>query len=472
MVAGGATGQTLEERSITNAKNYLAINDYERAYSAINFVLRLNAGAGGQPEVRDLAESIFYAYLRDLVESGDIATYESVQLDLGTYPELRSTRIETLIRQTEATIELARQQQLEDSARQRAAEERRLQLEEESRLRMLELEQQQRLNEQLLELQRLEVEELAQRDALLKSDLDRRAETSAEERRQQQEFNQALLALVSAQTGDSSLSTAVIVGIIVVGVVVMFGFIMLILMLIRSNRQQQQYFEYAVRQAEQPREIISIPMFTAPIADRSHLVEHRPDRDLLPDARQDIEQLKGLMQKCREISTQIDERTRRKNTTANVADLVYKVSVYLGYEESDCMLFLAVGLVYDIGFLSMDRDLFDIPHLSEEQFQTLQTHTRRGLERLQFVDDRFRAVFDAGVLKHHENLDGSGYPDGLLADDIPYIARVIHTAESYIAMTSHREFRQMKNKNDAISALMHDSEKYDPEIVEAITNVV
>jgi HD-GYP domain-containing protein (c-di-GMP phosphodiesterase class II) len=464
--------QTIEEQTITSAFNYLAIQDYERAYSFINFVLRLNTGADLDPDVRNLAESIYFNYLKDLLDRQEYVDYETVKLNLTTFPQVNSIRIQQLIEQSETRIAYERQVQVEEAARQREVEIERQQVEEESRLRLLELQQEQVINEQLLQLKRLELDELVRRDDTLAADLEYRAEADAQGRAQQQEFNQALLAVVAADRPDTGMSTTVIIALSVVGVIVLLGFGLLALMFIRNSQQQQQFFEYTVSQTRQPREILSIPMYTAPVSDRTHLIEHRQDRKLLPAAEPDLEGLKVLMQKCRDISSQIDEKTRRKNATRNVAELVYKVSTYMGYDETECMLFLAVGMVYDIGFLEMDESIFEQTKLTAEQFESLKAHTRLGEKRIDFVPDEFKPVFRAGILKHHENLDGSGYPTGITGDEIPYIARVIRAAESYIAMTSPREFREIRNKTDASAALLQETDKYDPDILYAISSVV
>lgn len=472
LVGSTLWAQTIEEQTVTSAYNYLAIQDYERAYSFINFVLKLNAGEDLEPEVRNLAESIYFNYLKELLDNQEYVDYETVRLNLTTFPQVNSIRIQQLIEQSEARIAYERQVQVEGESRQQQLDEELQLVEEASRLRMLELEQEQLINAQLLDIKRLEVEELIRRDDMLAADLEYRAESADQDRQQQQEFNRALLTVVAADRTDAGLSTPAIIVLAVVGVIVLLGFAMLAFMLIRNNQQQQQFFEYTISQTHQPREILSIPMYTAPITDGSRMIEHRPDRKLLPAAEQDLEGLKALMQKCREISAEIDQRTRRQNATRNVAELVYKVSSYMGYDEYESMLFLAAGMVYDVGFLEIDQSIFEQGKLTKEQFESLKAHTTLGEQRIEFVPDGYKPVFRAGILKHHENLDGSGYPDGITSDEIPYIARVIHVAESFIAMTSHREFREIKNKTDAIAQLLQETDKYDSDILDAITSVV
>ena len=66
------------------------------------------------------------------------------------------------------------------------------------------------------------------------------------------------------------------------------------------------------------------------------------------------------------------------------------------------------------------------------------THTKIGLNLIHFIDQDLRQVFIDGISKHHENLDGSGYPDGLTESEIPYVARVIRVVETFISLTTKR----------------------------------
>ena len=467
-----ATAQTLEEKTFTNAKNYYAIKDYPRSFSYINFLLKLKAEEE-MPEIRTLAESIYFNYLNQLIEDRDIATVETVKLNLVTYPNVKSKRIQQILDQTQDQIVQEKVTQAADENRDKELEAEKAIIEEQAKWRLQELELQEKLNGQLLELKKLEIEELARKDDILETDLQVRSETTATDRREQREFNQALITyLATGKEKDSGLSSTVIIAISVIGAIMLLGFIALILLSTRNSQQQQRYFEYSIRQVGQPREIISVPLVTAPVTDQSHLIEHKQDRKLLPAGKSNFDNLKPLIDKCRSIADEIDEVTNRKNATRNVAELVYKVSKYLGYEDGECMLFLAVALVYDIGFLKIDSAILTAKELSEDQYKGLQQHTVIGLDMINFVDPEFLQIFRAGISKHHENLDGSGYPDGIEGDDIPYIARVIHAVESFEAMTGFREFRQMRNKQETLAILKNQAEQYDSDILDAIDNVV
>jgi HD-GYP domain-containing protein (c-di-GMP phosphodiesterase class II) len=74
---------------------------------------------------------------------------------------------------------------------------------------------------------------------------------------------------------------------------------------------------------------------------------------------------------------------------------------------------------------------------------------------------------------HHERIDGTGYPEGLKADEIPLISRIISVVDAYEAMTSDRPYRSALTKNEAIQELiLHSGTQFDKDIVKVFINKV
>jgi HD-GYP domain-containing protein (c-di-GMP phosphodiesterase class II) len=69
-------------------------------------------------------------------------------------------------------------------------------------------------------------------------------------------------------------------------------------------------------------------------------------------------------------------------------------------------------------------------------------------------------------------MDGSGYPHGLKGDEIPQIARLIRVAETYVAMSSRRNYRQAMDKETAIEKLREQPEFYDTTVVDTLDQIV
>jgi HD-GYP domain-containing protein (c-di-GMP phosphodiesterase class II) len=180
----------------------------------------------------------------------------------------------------------------------------------------------------------------------------------------------------------------------------------------------------------------------------------------------------ALATKCREIGARIDLVTGRKNNSKNVAELVFKIAQEMGVAQYEATLFFSVGMVYDIGFLEIDGGLLLSDGLTEAQKYEIRNHVRQGLAQLSFVPEKYMAVFADGVLMHHENMDGTGYPEGLAGNRIPYVARLIRVAESFVALVSRRNYHDIYDKESAIGELLMKPGLYDMEIVNVLERII
>lgn len=183
-------------------------------------------------------------------------------------------------------------------------------------------------------------------------------------------------------------------------------------------------------------------------------------------------ELADLAQKCREIGAKIDAATGRKNNSKNVAEMVFKLAQEMGVAQYEATLFFSVAMVYDIGFLEVDASLLQATSLTEDQKFEIRNHVKQGLAALSFVPEKYMSVFADGVLMHHENMDGSGYPEGLSGSRIPYIARLIRVAESFVALISRRNYREIFDKESAVAELRSSPGLYDSEIVDVLETII
>ncbi len=98
------------------------------------------------------------------------------------------------------------------------------------------------------------------------------------------------------------------------------------------------------------------------------------------------------------------------------------------------------GLVHDIGKIGLPPGLLEKPGaLTLEERRHMQEHSAIGERILAHVDEYSEIA--TVVRHHHERIDGQGYPDGRLGDDIPLVSRIIAVADAYNAMTSNRPYR-------------------------------
>jgi putative nucleotidyltransferase with HDIG domain len=130
------------------------------------------------------------------------------------------------------------------------------------------------------------------------------------------------------------------------------------------------------------------------------------------------------------------------------------------------------ALIHDIGKNCVPSDILNRPgKLSVNEFNLIKTHPISGYEIVKNVN--FPWPIAEIILKHHERLDGTGYPSGLMKDDINLEARIIAVADVVEAICSQRPYRAALTLNDAIKELKkHGGKAYDKKVVHAFLQLV
>jgi hypothetical protein len=139
----------------------------------------------------------------------------------------------------------------------------------------------------------------------------------------------------------------------------------------------------------------------------------------------------------------------------------------MGLHGPEVQLVISAARLHDIGKISMpDEVLKKDRGLSDEEWAVMKTHPDRGANVLTRYKDFARG--SEMVRYHHECWDGSGYPKGLKATEIPFGARVIAVADSFDAMTSDRPYRAGMPVERAAAILREGrGHQWDPAIAEA-----
>jgi HD-GYP domain-containing protein (c-di-GMP phosphodiesterase class II) len=100
----------------------------------------------------------------------------------------------------------------------------------------------------------------------------------------------------------------------------------------------------------------------------------------------------------------------------------------------------------------------------------MKTHSLLGFDIVQAADMPIEALW---VLHHHERIDGRGYPDGLVGQDIPLQSRIIHVADAFEAMTSDRPYRAAPGQRFAVEELRRNVDsQFDAGVVAALLRVL
>lgn len=113
------------------------------------------------------------------------------------------------------------------------------------------------------------------------------------------------------------------------------------------------------------------------------------------------------------------------------------------------------GLLHDIGKIGVPPAVLDkAGPLTAAERELIERHPVLGAEILDPIGTFEDAI--PIVRSHHERLDGSGYPDGLAGEEIPYLARVLAVADVFDALTSHRPYRSALTIESAVAIIRHD----------------
>ena len=126
------------------------------------------------------------------------------------------------------------------------------------------------------------------------------------------------------------------------------------------------------------------------------------------------------------------------------------------------------ALLHDIGKLEIRDDVLMKPgRLSREEFAEMQRHTILG-ERLALESHVLHEIAPL-IRAHHERVDGTGYPDGLLGDAIPLLARIVSVCDGFDAMANDRQYRSGMGDERAAAVLReHGGTQWDSHVVEVL----
>ncbi len=155
-----------------------------------------------------------------------------------------------------------------------------------------------------------------------------------------------------------------------------------------------------------------------------------------------------------------------------VARLSKLTAVRLGLDEEASDNIQIAALLRDIGMLSIQQQLLQEKHkFSSNELTSIKKHPNNTVQILKQV--KFPWNVDSVILQHHENYDGSGYPMKLKGRDICIGARIVHLADSYVAMTTERPYRIALSHEEArLEIGRHIGKDFDSEVAEKFLEVL
>ena len=156
----------------------------------------------------------------------------------------------------------------------------------------------------------------------------------------------------------------------------------------------------------------------------------------------------------------------------HVSNLAYLLGKELGETEEICLELANAGMVHDIGKLRLTSYLYGRAEdsLGIESAKYMRLHSGIGYDILkQFEYSDF--VLET-VKYHHENFDGSGYPDNLKGKEIPYGARIVRVCDVFAALTSERPYRRAFDKDTAMELMAEEFKNFDMKIFLAFQRMI
>lgn len=193
-------------------------------------------------------------------------------------------------------------------------------------------------------------------------------------------------------------------------------------------------------------------------------------RKTITEINDDLEKANQDLEKAHfEVIQMIRATVEAKDSyTRGHSDRVAAYSVLLGKKlnlnEEELEILRIGGLFHDVGKVGIpDTILMKNGKLTDEEYEAIKKHTQIGVDILEKTD-MFKDIIPI-VKHHHERFDGSGYPEGLSGNNIPYIARIAAIADSFDAMSSRRIYRDSLPLN-----VVHDEiqknlgTQFDPEL--------
>ena len=166
----------------------------------------------------------------------------------------------------------------------------------------------------------------------------------------------------------------------------------------------------------------------------------------------------------------------KDNYTKGHSDRTAKLSVLLGKElglAKNQLEVLKIGAIFhDIGKIgTRDEILTKNSGLQNWEYEEIKKHPEKGARILAAVS-MFNDILPI-VLYHHERFDGMGYPDGLIGEEIPLLARIVTIADAFEAMTSDREYRRKLDFCEVVEQLKIGSgTQFDPKLCGMFLNMI
>lgn len=157
-----------------------------------------------------------------------------------------------------------------------------------------------------------------------------------------------------------------------------------------------------------------------------------------------------------------------------VIELARALGMHIELSAGELEILCLGACLHDIGKIGIpDRILLKPGNFSPEEREAMHEHSLIGERIVRAIEDRRSDALSGIVRHHHENFDGSGYPDALCGTAIPLPARIISLADNYDALATSRPYHPGRPHREIIDLMSGaDAEKFDPDLLHAFRHVI
>lgn len=153
-----------------------------------------------------------------------------------------------------------------------------------------------------------------------------------------------------------------------------------------------------------------------------------------------------------------------------VSNLAYAVAKELGLPEEQCHKLAVAGFLHDIGKIKLNTYVYDREKtFIIDEMRYMRLHPSLGyaiLKEREYDEEILEAV-----LYHHENIDGSGYPNNLAGEEIPLGGRILRVCDAFGALISNRPCREAFAKDTALEIMVEEAKYFDMRVYLAFQRV-
>lgn len=172
------------------------------------------------------------------------------------------------------------------------------------------------------------------------------------------------------------------------------------------------------------------------------------------------------------LNTLYYKNPREAQHSRRVSELCQEIGNAYNLRRDEINALKTMGNLHDIGKIAIDDHILNkVTPLNESEWEEIKRHSEIGFRILSTANEYAEIAED--ILYHHERYDGTGYPQGLKGENIPWRARVIAVCDAFDAMTSERPYRASLSYEQAVQELIrYKGIQFDPDIVDCLVSLI